>query len=57
MPRKLQPTERERLMNDLRTLVEAIPQETQGDITYYASDRLWKFIDAHANQTDYFTDE
>jgi hypothetical protein len=38
------------LMSDLRLLVKAIPEEVQNDDTYYASDRLYQFIEHHADE-------
>ena len=33
---------------DLKTLVEAIPEELQSEDTYYAANRLYDFIDAQS---------
>ena len=37
---------------DLKTLVQAIPEELQNEETYYAADRLYDFIDAQSDLYD-----
>lgn len=43
-------TEREILLDDLKTLVSAIPEEIQDDATYFASQRLLRFIENHSDK-------
>lgn len=41
-------TQREQLLADLKLLVGLIPEEVQGDTSYFASQRLYEFINHHA---------
>lgn len=42
-------SEREQLMSDLKLLVQLIPEEIQDDISYFAANRLYDFIDHHTS--------
>lgn len=45
-----EPVTRESLLADLRTLVDAIPEERQSEETGNASERLYEFVDQQAGQ-------
>jgi hypothetical protein len=41
-------TQSEQLRADLKLLVSLVPEEVQGDDSYYAAQRIYEFIDYHA---------
>ena len=42
--------QKEQLLADLRLLVQMIPEEKQGDDSYYAANRIYEFIYYHATE-------